>query len=161
MTTINDRNSVLYNSVEFLDTTGRRQCVFGYHIFANYGYHSDISSIAGGTMRIETRTAKGVTVVEIHGRLTVDHGATEVRDAIRELLHRGQNNILLNLGGVSYVDSIGVGSLVVCHTTVLNRGGQLKFSNLTEKTRHLLEITKLLNVFDSFEDERLAIAAFS
>ena len=114
-----------------------------------------------GSMRIETRTSKGVTVVEIHGRLTVDHRATEVPGKIRELLRRGQSNILLNLGGVSYVDSIGVGALVICHTSVLNGGGQLKFSNLTGKTRHVLEITRLLDVFDAFEDEQMVIAAFS
>ena len=69
---------------------------------------------------------------------------------MRDLLKNGKSKILLNLGGVSYVDSSGIGELVSSYTTVTNAGGQLKLLNLTKKLRELLAITKLLTVFDTF-----------
>ena len=84
-----------------------------------------------------------------------------MRSTVRELLQTGNKDILLNLGGVSYIDSSGIGELVSSFTTVSNQGGQLKLLNLTEKLQELLAITKLLTVFDSFTDEEEALASFS
>ena len=111
-------------------------------------------------MTIETRTANGVTILDIHGKITIGEGSAEVRNAVRELLQAGKKNILLNMGDVSYVDSSGIGELVSSFTTVTNQGGQLKLLSLTKKLRELLAITKLLTVFDSFDDEAGAIASF-
>jgi len=112
-------------------------------------------------MTIDTRTADGVTILDIHGRITIGEGSAEVRSVVRELLQAGKKNILLNLGDVSYVDSSGIGELVSSFTTVTNQGGQLKLLHLTKKLQELLAITKLLTVFDSFNDEAVAIASYA
>ena len=112
-------------------------------------------------MTIDTRSVNGVTIVDLHGKVTIGEGSREIREKIRELLENGNKDILLNLGDVSYVDSAGIGELVSSYTTVTNQGGQFKLLNLTKKIRELLAITKLLTVFDSFDDETAAIGSFS
>jgi anti-sigma B factor antagonist len=112
-------------------------------------------------MTIDTRTANGVTILDIHGKITIGEGSAEIRSRVRELLQAGRKNILLNMGDVSYVDSSGIGELVSSFTTVTNQGGQLKLLQLTKKLRELLAITKLLTVFETHEDEGEAIASFS
>ena len=112
-------------------------------------------------MKIDTRSVNGVTIVDLHGRVTIGEGSREVREKIRELLENGNKDILLNLGDVSYVDSAGIGELVSSYTTVTNQGGQFKLLHLTKKIRELLAITKLLTVFDSFDDETAAVGSFS
>jgi len=111
-------------------------------------------------MTIETRTADGVTILDIHGKITIGEGSAEIRNKVRDLLGAERNNILLNLGDVSYVDSSGIGELVSSYTTVSNQGGQLKLLNLTKKLQELLAITKLLTVFDSYDDEQEALTSF-
>lgn len=112
-------------------------------------------------MTIDTRSVNGVTILDLHGKVTIGEGTREVREKIRELLENGNKNILMNLGDVSYVDSAGIGELVSSYTTVTNQGGQFKLLNLTKKIRELLAITKLLTVFDSFDDETTAVGSFS
>ena len=112
-------------------------------------------------MTIDTRNVNGITILELHGKVTIGEGSREIREKIRELLDAGNKNILLNLGDVSYVDSSGIGELVSSYTTVTNQGGQFKLLHLTKKIRELLAITKLLTVFDSYDDEETAIGSFS
>ena len=112
-------------------------------------------------MTIATRTSGPVTILDIQGKITIGEGSAEVRNIVRELLQAGKKDILLNLGGVSYVDSSGIGELVSSFTTVSNQGGQLKLLSLTKKLKELLAITKLLTVFDSYEKEEDALASFS
>jgi anti-sigma B factor antagonist len=112
-------------------------------------------------MTIDTRTANGVTILDIQGKITIGEGSVEIRNKVRELLQDGKKNILLNLGEVSYVDSSGIGELVSSFTTVTNQGGQLKLLNLTKKLQELLAITKLLTVFESFNDEETAVGSYS
>ena len=112
-------------------------------------------------MTIDTRSVNGVTILDVHGNVTIGEGSREVREKIRELLENGNKDILMNLGDVSYVDSAGIGELVSSYTTVTNQGGQFKLLHLTKKIRELLAITKLLTVFDSFDDETAAVGSFS
>lgn len=112
-------------------------------------------------MRISVRSADGVTIMDIHGKITIGEGTLEIRDRIRDLLQQGKKNVLLNLGDVSYVDSSGIGELVSCFTTVKGQQGQLKLLNLTKRLEELLAITKLLTVFDCYDDEAKALASFS
>jgi anti-sigma B factor antagonist len=84
----------------------------------------------------------------------------QLRDAVRELLAKGQKHILLNLAEVNYIDSSGIGELVSAFTTVRNQGGELKLLKLTKKVHDLLQITKLYTVFDIKDDEAEAIASF-
>jgi len=112
-------------------------------------------------MKASTRQMDGVTIVDLSGRITLGEGSVVLRDAIRDLVGKGNKRILLNLGDVTYIDSSGIGELVSAFTTVRNQGGELKLLNLTKKVHDLLQITKLYTVFDVKDDEASAIAAFS
>jgi anti-sigma B factor antagonist len=112
-------------------------------------------------MKVSNRQVDGITIMDCSGRITLGEGSVTIRDAVRELLSKGQKKILLNLGDVSYIDSSGIGELVSAFTTVRNQGGELKLLNLTKKVHDLLQITKLYTVFDVKEDEASAVKSFS
>lgn len=112
------------------------------------------------SMKFKTRQVDGVTVLDLSGRITLGEGSVTLRDAVRDVLAKGSKNILLNLGGVDYIDSSGLGELVSAYTTVKNAGGTLKLLQLTKKVKDLLQITKLYTVFDVEDDEATAIASF-
>jgi len=103
----------------------------------------------------------GITILDLSGRITLGEGSVVLRDAIRDLISRGQKKILLNLAEVNYIDSSGIGELVSAYTTVRNQGGDLKLLKLTKKVHDLLQITKLYTVFDIKDDEAAAVKAFS
>jgi len=113
------------------------------------------------SMKLTTRQVDGVTILDLSGRITLGEGSVQLRDAIRDLLAKGQKLILLNLADVNYIDSSGIGELVSAYTTVRNQGGELKLLNLTKKVHDLLQITKLYTVFDVKDDEATAIASFT
>lgn len=109
---------------------------------------------------ISERQAGDVTVLDLEGKVTIGEGSVALRSAIRRLLGEGKKKILLNLGKVGYIDSSGIGELVSSFTAVNKEGGSLKLLNLTQKIQDLLAITKLLTVFDTFDDEASALASF-
>ena len=111
-------------------------------------------------LAIASREVDGVTVLELSGRITLGEGSVQLRDAIRDLIGKGQRNILLDVGEVSYIDSSGLGELVSAYTTVKNQGAALKLLKLTKKVHDLLQLTKLYTVFDIYDDEASAIASF-
>ena len=113
------------------------------------------------SMTLHTRQVDQVTVLDLSGRIVLGEGSVQLRDAIRDLLAKGQKNILLNLGDVNYIDSSGLGELVSAYTSVRNAGGELKLLGLTKKVHDLLQITKLYTVFDVKDDEASAVSAFS
>ena len=113
------------------------------------------------SMKVTTRQVDGITILDLSGRITLGEGSVQLRDAVRDLLAKGQKQILLNLGDVNYIDSSGIGELVSAYTAVHNQGGELKLLNLTKKVHDLLQITKLYTVFDIKDDEASAIASFS
>ena len=113
------------------------------------------------SMKVTTRQVDGVTILDLSGRITLGEGSVQLRDAVRDLLAKGQKQILLNLGDVNYIDSSGIGELVSAFTPVHNQGGDLKLLNLTKKVHDLLQITKLYTVFDIKDDEASAIASFA
>ncbi len=112
------------------------------------------------SMKAVTRQVDSVTVFDISGRITLGEGCTQLRELIRSHLSKGSKKMLLNLADVTYIDSSGIGELVSAFTAVSNKGGQLKLLNLTKKVHDLLQITKLLTVFDVHDDEAKAIASF-
>ena len=112
------------------------------------------------SMKATIRQVNTVTVVDLSGRITLGEGCTQLRELIRDLLSKGHKRLLLNLADVTYIDSSGIGELVSGFTAVSNQGGQLKLLNLTKKVHDLLQITKLLTVFDVHEDEAKAVASF-
>ncbi|MGH9412297.1 MAG: STAS domain-containing protein [Terriglobales bacterium] len=112
-------------------------------------------------IKVTCRRIDSVTVVDLGGRITLGEGATVLRETIRDLLAKGENQILLNLGDVSYIDSSGLGELVGGFSLVRKSGGDLKLLKLTRKVHDLLQITKLYTVFDVQDDEARAIATFA
>ena len=113
------------------------------------------------SMKATAREVDGVTVVDISGRITLGETCSQLRQMIRDYLAKGHKNLLLNLADVTYIDSSGIGELVSAFTAVSNQGGQMKLLNLTKKVHDLLQITKLLTVFDVHTDEATAIASFA
>jgi anti-sigma B factor antagonist len=106
------------------------------------------------------RQAGDVTVLDMRGAVRIGEGSVALRDSVRGLVEGGKKKILLNLGGVSYIDSSGIGELIANYTTVSRQGGELKLLNLTDKIQNLLVITKLLTVFDSYDNEAEALNSF-
>ena len=111
-------------------------------------------------LSIKDRQAGDVTILDLAGKITIGEGSVQLREAVRKLLDEGKKKILLNLGDVSYVDSSGIGELVSSYTTTNNQGGQLKLLNLTKKIQDLLMITKLLTVFNTYDNEQDAVASY-
>ena len=111
-------------------------------------------------MGVAGRNRSGVTIFDVKGKLTIGGGDIELREAVLGALEAGSQKILLNLQGVTLMDSSGVGELVSSYTTVTNRGGRLKLENLPAKIDDILQITQLITVFDVYDDEDEAIASF-
>jgi len=109
---------------------------------------------------LNERQAGDVTVLDLSGAVRIGDGCVAMRNAVRQLVDAGKHKILLNLGGVKYMDSSGIGELIANLTTVSRAGGQLKLLNLTDKITDLLVITKLLTVFDVYESEAEALNSF-
>ena len=101
-----------------------------------------------------------ISILDLSGRITLGEGSVQLRDAVRDLLTKGQKQILLNLGDVNYIDSSGIGELVTGFTTVKKAGGDLKLLHLTKKVHDLLQLTKLFTVFDVYTDENVVIQSF-
>lgn len=112
------------------------------------------------SVKLNTRQIGDVTVIDAAGRITLGEGSTAFREAIKDLVAKGQKKILLNLGEISYIDSSGIGEMVSGFTSVSNAGGQLKLLNLTKRVQDLLQITKLYTVFEVFDDEAVALSSF-
>src|SRR5262245_37767643 len=111
-------------------------------------------------MTINLRTFGDVTVIDLQGKLTIDDGAAQLRDRVASLVSQGNKKLLLNLAGVPYVDSGGLGELVRCSLIANRERGAVKLVNLTQRITDLLTITKLLTVFDTFDNEDQARASF-
>src|ERR1051325_11271049 len=111
-------------------------------------------------LSIRERQAGAVTVLDLEGKITIGEGNVALRSAVRHLVDEGKKKILLNLAGVSYLDSSGIGELVSSHTTINKVQGQLVLLNLTKKLQDLLTITKLLTVFDVYDAEEEALSNF-
>jgi len=109
------------------------------------------------SMTLKTRRIDDVVILDLGGRITIGEGTLILRNDIQKLLDAGGSKFLLNLADVDYIDSSGLGELVTSFTTVRNKNGQLKLLNLTRRVRDLLQITKLLTVFDTFDNETEAL----
>lgn len=111
------------------------------------------------SLEIHEREKEGIRILDLSGRLTVGE-AGAVRDRTRELLAEGARRFLFNLQQVDYIDSTGLGMLVMCYTTVEKAGGELKLLNLNRRNVELLVLTKLFTVFELFNDEQDAVNSF-
>ena len=111
-------------------------------------------------LEIQQREREGILIFDLSGRITVGPEATTLRETLRGTAGGGARNVLLNLAEVDYIDSTGLGALVVCFTTLRHQGGKLKLENLNRRNIELLVFTKLTTVFELFNDEQDAVNSF-
>lgn len=111
-------------------------------------------------LEIRQREREGITILDLDGRITAGEEAGALRDRLRSLASAGRINIVLNLAKVEYIDSTGLGALVVAYTSLRKAGGILKLLNATRRNVELLVFTKLTTVFDIYNDEQSAVNSF-
>ncbi|MFZ2493982.1 MAG: STAS domain-containing protein [Thermoanaerobaculia bacterium] len=111
-------------------------------------------------MKATTRSVDGVEIIRLEGKITIGAGDTQLREVITNAISSGTNKILLDMSGVTTIDSSGIGELVGAFTTVANRGGKLKLLHLPAKLNELLHVTQLITVFEVYEDEPTALKSF-
>jgi len=112
-------------------------------------------------MIIQMRIIGDVRILDCNGKIKLGEGTMAIRNAIRDALDSGTKKVVLNLAEVTYIDSAGIGELMRTYTSVMEGGGRLKLLHLTKGIRELLTITKLLTIFDVFDDEKEALASFN
>jgi anti-sigma B factor antagonist len=112
-------------------------------------------------MKIDERSVGEVTILDMEGKLLIGEGDEMLREKVNSLVEGGKTKILLNLGEVPYMDSAGLGEVVRCYTTVSRKNGKLKLVNLTKRLEDLLSITKLLTVFETYDNEDEAVKSFN
>ncbi len=113
-------------------------------------------------MELEQRIAGDVAIIKVTGDITLNKGGDVLlKVKVQSLLPQGHKHLLVDLSGVSYVDSAGLGELVQAYATTKNRGGALKLLNVTKRLQDLLVVTKLLTVFEAFDNETAALASFT
>jgi len=111
-------------------------------------------------LSFSSREIKGVTILDLSGKIVLGPESQALRERVKQLLEEGKKKILLNLTNITFVDSSGVGALVSAFTSARAQGGDLKLSNLTEKFRETLMVTRLLTVFEVYDNEGEAISHF-
>jgi anti-sigma B factor antagonist len=111
-------------------------------------------------LKLNTRVEKGVTIVDCDGRIVFGEESALLRDTLKKMIVEN-SQIVLNLGRISYIDSGGLGTLVALYTSAQNAGGAVKLANLTQRVDDLLQVTKLLTVFEVYDSEEKAIASFN
>lgn len=111
-------------------------------------------------LKLTKRTVDGILAVECNGRIVFGDESSLLRDQVRQAIADGHKRIVLNLGEISYIDSGGLGTLVALHTTAHNAGGTIKLASLTRRVGDLLQVTKLLTVFEVHNSEYEALEAF-
>lgn len=111
-------------------------------------------------LNITERKKDSVTILDLRGDIRLSGGNAVLHNALRSLVERGEKRVLLNLADVAHIDSVGLGEIVSSFTTMQRNGGEMKLLHLTDRVNELMMITKLLTVFDVFDNEDEAIASF-
>jgi anti-sigma B factor antagonist len=106
---------------------------------------------------LDVRNVDGVAVFDLKGRLCLDGSLLILRNAVKQSLGEGTNRLVVNLTGITFIDSSGLGELITTHTSVHNAGGAMNLLNPSKRIKELLQMTRLLNVFKSFDDETLSV----
>jgi anti-sigma B factor antagonist len=111
-------------------------------------------------MKIAKRKKGDVLILDLEGKILIGEGIEELRESINSAIKEKETRLLLNFAHVPYLDSTGLGEVVRSYTSVKKEGGTVKIVNLTNKVHDLLSVTKLITVFETFEDEEKAITSF-
>ena len=112
-------------------------------------------------MKAEIRVVRDVYILDCSGKITLGEETMMLRNTVADVLQKGARKILLNLSGVTYVDSAGVGELVRSYVSATNTGAQIKLLGLTGKLREVLVIAKIIVIFDVFDNETAAVLSFA
>ena len=110
-------------------------------------------------LKMTNREVDGVSVVALDGRIVLGEESNALREKVKSLLAEGRKKIILNMDGVTFIDSAGLGTLVAAHHSAKSQGASLRLCHLGSKFQEVLQITKLLTVFDVYDDESKAVAA--
>ncbi|MFZ0639943.1 MAG: STAS domain-containing protein [Candidatus Acidiferrales bacterium] len=111
-------------------------------------------------LRMTEREIGGVTAVDLDGRIVLGEESNSFRERVKSLLANNHKNIVLNMSNVTYIDSAGLGTLVATFHSARSQGGTLKLCNLGSKFKEVLQVTKLMTVFDVYDNETLAVQSF-
>ena len=111
-------------------------------------------------MKATSREANGVEIIKLEGKITIGSGDSQLREVISNAINAGKSKILLDMSGVTTIDSSGIGELVGSYTTVTNRGGKLKLLHLPAKLNELLHVTQLITVFEVYDSDDEALKSF-
>jgi anti-sigma B factor antagonist len=111
-------------------------------------------------LEMRQREVEGIVVLDLSGRLVLGPDASDLRQTVAGLNSRGKNKVILNLQGVDYIDSTGLGTLVICHSGLAKSGGAMKLLHLSKRSAELLILTKLSTVFEMFDEEQAAVNSF-
>jgi anti-sigma B factor antagonist len=111
-------------------------------------------------LTIQDREREGIAILDLKGRLTAGEECAVLREKLRAETAAGRTNVILNLAEIDYIDSTGLGTLVICYTSLQKAGGALKLLNLNRRNVELLVLTKLSTVFEIFNDEQDAVNSF-
>jgi anti-sigma B factor antagonist len=112
-------------------------------------------------LKLSDRQVDGVEVVSLEGRIVLGEESNALREKVKGFLAAGKKNIVLNMSNVTYIDSAGLGTLVASHHSAKTQGASLRLSNLGQKFQEVLQVTKLLTVFEVYDSEAAAIRSFS
>jgi anti-sigma B factor antagonist len=111
-------------------------------------------------MDIQRREREGITILDLKGRLAVGESCTLLRESVNEQIAQGHKQVILNLQGIDYIDSTGLGSMVICYTSLQKMGGGLKLVNLNRRNLELMLLTKLSTIFQIFAEEQESVNSF-
>jgi len=112
------------------------------------------------SIEIQQREREGITILDLNGRLTVGDEVSRFREQLQKLIDSAHRNIVLNMQQVDYIDSTGLGALVMAYTSMQRAGGKIKLLNLSRRGIELLVMTNLTTIFEVFNDEQSAINSF-
>jgi anti-sigma B factor antagonist len=113
------------------------------------------------SVTVRTKRADGISVIELAGRVTLGEATGKVRDAVRDVVSKGERKVVLNLSGVTYMDSAGLGEVIGAYTTMKNQGGEMKLVGASGRALDLLQVTKLITLFEFYDDEPAAFRSFA
>jgi len=111
-------------------------------------------------MEIQRREREGITILDLKGRLAVGESCTLLRESVNEQMAQGNKQVILNLQHIDYIDSTGLGSMVICYTSLQKIGGGLKLVNLNRRNLELMLLTKLSTIFQIFAEEQESVNSF-
>jgi anti-sigma B factor antagonist len=112
------------------------------------------------SLEIHSREREGIAILELKGRITVGPEASALREKVAALTSAGESKLVLELAGVDYIDSTGLGALVMCATSLRRNGGNVKLVAVNRRNIELLVMTKLATVFELFADEQDAVNSY-